>query len=138
MGKKDRKLQADIAYLNHRDNQAKLEQEKRIADQNIELKKEELELKNKEFETKDRVDLSKIEYLELLDYKKEFLKLKKQVESMADNINNKLNKFKNLPSDIVYKIMSGQFNSVVLYDNPAGLKTQLCISIDIDLGDIYG
>ena len=69
MGRKDRKLQAEIARLNHHDNQVRLEQENRIANQNFAFKKQELELKNKEFETKDRVDVSKKEYLELLDYK---------------------------------------------------------------------
>jgi len=135
MGKKDRKLQADIAYLNHCDNEAKLEQEKRIANQNFELKKQELELKNKEFETKDRVDLSKKEFLELLDYKEKYLELKSRFDSMVYNINNKLKKFENLPKDIVRKIMFGQFDSVILYDNPAGLKKQLCVSIDVELGE---
>lgn len=138
MGRKDRKLQADIAYLNHRDNQARLVQEKRIANQNFELKKQELELKNKEFETKDRVDVSKKEFLELLDYKEKYLELKSRFDSMEYNINNKLKSFENLPSDIIHKIMFGLFDSVVLYNNPAGLKKQLCIAIAIDSGDIHG
>lgn len=135
MGRKDRKLQADIAYLNHCDSQAKLEQEKRIANQNFEFKKQELELKNKEFETKDRVDISKKEFLELLDYKEKYLELKSRFYSMEYNINNKLKQFENLPSDIIRKIMFGSFDRVVLYNNPAGLKTELHISIDIEPGD---
>ena len=135
MGRKDRKLQADIARLNHHDNQVRLEQEKRIANQNFELKKQELELKNKEFEAKDRVDVSKKEYLELLDYKEKYLELKSRFDSMEYNINNKLKTFENLPKNIINKIMFGQFDSVVLYNNPAGLKRQLCIAIGIELGD---
>ncbi|MBO7695517.1 MAG: hypothetical protein J6T10_23060 [Methanobrevibacter sp.] len=135
MGRKDRKLQADIARLNHHDNQVRLEQEKRIANQNFELKKQELELKNKEFEAKDRVDVSKKEYLELLDYKEKYLELKSRFDSMEYNINNKLKTFENLPKNIINKIMFGQFDSVVLYNNPAGLKRQLCIAIGIELGE---
>lgn len=138
MGRKDRKLQADIAYLNHCDNKAKLEQDKRIANQEFELKKQEFELKNKEFETKDRVDVSKKEFLELLDYKEKYLELKSRFDSMEYNINNKLKKFENLPKNIVSKIMFGSFDSVDLYQYPAGLKTQLCISINIDPGDFNG
>lgn len=134
MGRKDRKLQADIAYLNHCDNKAKLEQDKR----EFELKKQEFELKNKEFETKDRVDVSKKEFLELLDYKEKYLELKSRFDSMEYNINNKLKKFEKLPKDIICKIMFGQFDGVILYEHPASLKKQLCISIDINPGDIYG
>lgn len=139
MGKKDRQLQVDIACLNHRDNQAKLEQERMIANKTLELKEKELEIKTKEFETKDRVDLSKVEYLELLDYKNKYFEAQGKLNEIERNVNkglSKISKVQRLPYDIGRKIMFAMYDNIIFIENTAGLKYQLNCVIDIDFNSI--
>ena len=84
-----------------------------------------------EEETKDRIDVSKKEYLELLEDRKELARKKEAFHKMFSCLYKA-----RIPEGVIHDIMDGKFDfKVVVMQKPVDLKSTVTLSFDVDFFD---